>query len=79
MPAYNPLMGGIVYQAPNGSNPSSATQAIATGALGAAVSSDTTKMGTHWTVAGILLAAIGIIFLVHYAGFRTHFTIGAGD
>ena len=79
MPAYNPLLGGSPYvQMPNGANPSAAAPAVATGALGAS-SAAVGPSGVHITLAGMLLGAMVLIVLIHLAGFRTHFTIGAGE
>lgn len=80
MPSYNPFTGGFVTtQNPNGANPSTAVPASVVGVLGSGTPSFDTSGKTHWTVGGIVLGAILIVAFVHFAGFRTHVTVGAGD
>lgn len=77
MPAYNPFMGGIpMTQAPNGANPAvdlSPPILVGAKAQGAASSN------CHISLALILAGALVLIAGIHFAGFRTQFTIGAGE
>lgn len=79
MPAYNPFLGGVAIpmtQAPNGANPAvDLSPPILVGAKAQGGSASNCHLG----VAGILTIAILLIAGIHFAGFRTQFTIGAGD